>query len=196
MTIIIALRDEKEKCVYLASDTQGTSSYTIKDFGSKIFSLKIPLIDNEDDFITLHMGVSGSHFLLSYLKHSFNPPKIDTQWDFISYLYNQFFQQLQEELTLHKLLEDNNGVLNSDSNLIIVYRGEIYNIYDDFSISKQKENYSCVGSGWVMGEAILHNLLKFHSNISCEDMIYETMNTIADKNIYCNNEIMITKIEE
>ena len=105
MTIIIALKDQKENCIWFASDGQGTAGDTIKDFGSKLFILNIPQINcdnNEEEFITLHIGVSGSHFLTSYLQHSFDPPSIDTRWNFISYLYNQFFQQLQEELSLHR----------------------------------------------------------------------------------------------
>ena len=197
MTIVIALKNKKENYILMGCDTQGTSSYTKKNIGSKIFPLKVPVInsDNDKEFITLWIGVSGSHLLISYLKHSFNPPSIDTRWNFISYLYNQFFQQLQEELSLHKLLKDDNGVLDSDSDLIIVYNNEIYNIYDDFSILKETEQYSCVGSGWVMGNAILHNLLKHHNNMSYEDMLHETLSTIGDTNIYCNDKFVIKKIE-
>ena len=200
MTIIVALKDKEEDCVWLSCDTQGTAGDSIKYFGSKIFSLKVPVLNTEEDdgsdeFVTLNIGVSGSHYLASYLNHSFNPPSIDTRWDFISYLYNQFFQQLQEELSLHKLLKDDNGALDSEASLLIVYNGEIYNVYNDFSIMKENEDYSCMGSGWSIGEAILCNLLKYHKDIGCERMVEETMSTVAEKNIYCNDEVLIKKIQ-
>ena len=200
MTIVIALNDDKNDCIWFGCDTQGTLEDMDMSFGEKIFSLEVPVIncdEGDDEFITLNIGVSGSHFLMSYLTHSFQPPSIDTRWDFISYLYNKFFQKLQEELSLHKLLKNENEVIDSESSMIIIYENEIYEVYQDFSIfHEQIEEYSTIGSGWKIAEGVLHNLLKYHNEMDRKKIISETLHTVADKNIFCNDEIIIKKIKK
>lgn len=200
MTIIIALKDEEEECIWMGCDTQGTTGDTYKYVGDKIFDLEIPVIncdEGDEEFVKLHIGISGDSSLVSYVKHSFQPPSIDTRWDFISYLYNKFFQQLQEELNLHKQILIENEVIDTDSNMMIIYNNEIYEAHHDFSIFHEKyEDYSAIGSGWKIGEAVIHNLLNNHNDMDKKEMLKEALLTVAELNIYCNDDIIIKKIKE
>jgi hypothetical protein len=92
-----------------------------------------------------------------------------TDEDFIDYLYNQFFQKLNNDLTLHSLLKNDGGVLDSDAGLILVFKDKIYNVYNDFSVVEEKNTFTCTGGGWLIATSVLTNLLTYHNDMDRND---------------------------
>lgn len=204
MTVIVALKDKKENKIYLGCDGQGTSSEISVKWGrSKIIKLNIPITkdstdedcSNADTFKPLYIGVSGSHYLQSFLEYAFHPPCMQEKEEVLDYLYNQFFQSLNIELTNHTLLKNNEGALDSEAGLIMVFDGEIYNVYNDFSIVREANNYTCNGAGWKIAYAVLTNLLTYHNDMSCKKMVEEALATTGELNIYCNKDLTIEEIQ-
>lgn len=201
MTVIVALKDKENNKIYLGCDGQGTSGDTKLSWGrSKIIKLQIPVASDDDcteitEYKTMYLGCSGSHYLQSYLDGAFHPPCINTDEDVVDYLYNQFFQVLNNELTLHTLLKTNDGALDSEASLIIVFDGEIYNVYSDFSIVQEARCFTCNGAGWKIAHGILVNLLEYHNDLPGKRMVEEALLTTGECNIYCNKEISVVEIE-
>lgn len=201
MTVIIALKDEKENQIILGTDGQGTSSDMSVNFGDKILELKIPIVENEEEdseiirYEPIHFMVSGSHYLINFLKYAFNPPaRVDGE-DELNYLYNQFFQSLNNELSVKKLLKSNEGALESDAGLIIVYNNRIFNVYSDFGIVEEPNTFTVHGSGWKIATSVLTNLLTNHNEISKKRMVEEALLTTSKLNIYCNDDIRIKTVK-
>lgn len=199
ITCIIALKDENENRVIVGADGQGTSDDVSLNFGEKIFSLNIPVVNNIDEEETIgedeiYFLIAGSHYLESYLKSAFTPPSKLVNEDILDYLYNQFFQVLNNELTLHGLLKNKEGALESEAGLIIIYEGRLFNVYSDFSIVEDPNQFTVHGSGWKIATSVLTNLLEFHSNLDKKKMVEEALWTTGELNIYCNKDIHIKEI--
>lgn len=199
MTVIIALKDKEKKRVILGADGQGTSDDIKLNFGCKIFNLKIPLIKTEEDMEIIdeedvYFLISGTHYLETYLKNAFNPPSKVIDEEFINYLYNQFFQSLSNELSTKYLLKFNEGALESEAGLIIVYKDNLYNVYSDFSIVEETNDFTVHGSGWKIATGVLTNLLNNHTDMDKEEMVREALLTTGELNIYCNKNIVVETI--
>ena len=104
MTIIIALKDEKNKKIYLGADKQATRSDFVSNFGCKLLKIEIPLYNGDVD--SMYMGFSGSAFLHQYLWNVFKAPMYNDAMNFVEYLYTCFFKELKEELMEQKLIFD------------------------------------------------------------------------------------------
>ena len=202
MTVVIALRDSVNHQIVLGSDGQGTSDDMQLDFGGKIFSLSIPVVESElvdvDEYLRreeVYFLVSGSHYLSSFLRGAFTPPPIIDGEDFLDYLYNQFFLLLASELESHSLLKNNDGALESDAGIIIVYKNRLFNVYSDFSVVEEVNCFTSTGSGWKIATSVLTCLLKYHTDLSYEEMVKEALLVTGDLNIYCNKDITVKVID-
>ena len=197
MTIIIGLKDDENERIILGSDRQGTADDISVNYGCKIFTKPINVVDEDnhilgEEYITFCM--SGSHYLQSYLTPAFTPPGILKDEDFVDYLYSQFFQTLNNELSGHNLLYVSDGVLDSESSLILVFKGELYNVHSDFSIVEAVDGVTCNGSGWKIALSVLTNLLQNHSDMDKIEMVKEALETTGELNIYCNKDYDIREI--
>lgn len=194
MTVIVALKDEENKRIILGADRQGTmGDVSFSDFGCKLLKMEIPL-DNES-IEPLYIAVSGSSFLHSYLWNVFKAPVYNVDTNFIDYLYNSFLKELKYELIEQKLIYEENGELDSEASLILVYGENIYNVYYDFSLVESPRMYSVGGAGHKIALSVLVNNLKFHSDMDYEKIVEEALYTTGKLNIYCNTDYDIEIIE-
>ena len=142
----------------------------------------------------MYIAFSGLMSLHTYLWKIYQAPVYDDERDFIEYLYNDFFKELKNELIEQKLIMEENGLLNSESGLIIVYDGNIYNVHDDFGMELPKR-YAVNGSGYVCGTSIIENYLKFHPDMDYRKIVEEALYTTGKLNIYCNTDYDILTID-
>ena len=196
MTVIVAFKDLENNRIILGSDGQGTSDDIQLDFGDKILKVPIPVIECEDESVPckyndLYVCVSGSHYISQYIGKVFKPPSKLVDEDILDYLYNQFFQGLNNELGNHGLLKVNEGSLESGVGLILVYNDRVFNVYSDFSIVEEVNNFTVHGSGWKIATSVLTNLCKFHKDMDKVRMVKEALLTTSELNIYCNSNIQL-----
>lgn len=194
MTIIIALKDEKNNKIYLGADKQGTSGdVSFQDFGCKLLKMEIPLDDEGID--EMYLAISGSSFLHQYLWNVFKAPVYNTTMSFVEYLYTCFFKKLKNELVEQKLIYDDNGVLDSEASLICVHKDSIYNVYDNFAVVKSPRIYGINGSGYKIALSVIENNLEFHPDMDYYKIVEEALYTTGKLNIYCSNEYEILTID-
>ena len=116
MTIVIVLKDTKNKKIILGTDKQATWGQLIFNTNDKIIELPIEITDGYNETIhteTLYIGFCGRLYLTSFLKYGFEPPKMNEQQTFIEYLYNNFLPELKGLLHEDSLVEINNNVGDS-----------------------------------------------------------------------------------
>ena len=198
MTIIIALKDNKNKRILFGSDRAQTCGQIKETCSNKIISKEIKIIDayyNELDTREVHMGFAGAGFLMDYIDHVFTLPDLNEQQDFIEYLYNDFLDTLRTELMDKKILGTINDIFDSESQLLIIYNGEIYEIASDFSIHCVDRDYAAIGSGTRIAIGSLYTNLHYHSHIDRYDMIKQALTACGVNTIYCDTNLDIQTIQ-
>ena len=194
LTIIIALKDQKNKRILLASDKQETMGQIKNSCNDKIIEKTIEVHDGYDNKIRtdkIYFGLSGWGFISNYLKYTYTMPPIKDEQNIIDYLYNDFLYGLREELTERKLLGMHHDVFDSESGMIIVYRDEIYEVFRRFSIGLVEQEYCVGGSGWELAIGSLYTNLHFpqHEYMDAEDIIRQAIITCGANTIYCDTNV-------
>lgn len=198
MTIIIALKDKQNNRIIFGSDRAETLGQYTETCPCKIITKEITIIDgyyNEIDKTQVYIGASGRGFLINYLEHVFALPDMDEQQDFIEYLYNNFLEDLRGELLDKKIVGTRNEVFNSESNFIIIYKDEIYEISSDFSIHKVEKDYTAIGSGWLLAIGSLYTNLHYHSRLDRVEMVRQALTTCGVNTIYCDTNLDLKIID-
>ena len=132
MTCIVALK--KDGRVYMGGDSAVTIGYQQQiSTEPKVFQVGEFLI-----------GAAGNARNCQIANHWFNPPEQSKNQSDLAYMCTSFAMALQEAFTAA-------GVdFKADSfsvGLIVGYRGELYSVGADFSMTVLKEDYMTEGSG-------------------------------------------------
>lgn len=194
MTVVVALKDEEHRKIFLGADRQGTSGdVAFENFGCKLLKIEIPLSDGNID--SMYMAFSGSSFLHSYLWNVFQAPIFLIEDNFVNYLYSQFFKELREELMELNLMSVYDGVGDSEAGLIIVHGEDMYHVYEDFSVVKSPRKYAIDGSGYKFALSVIENLLFFHRDMDYKQIVEEALYTTGKLSIYCNTDYDVLTID-
>ena len=195
MTLIIALKDENNKKIYLGADRQGTQGdMSYDNFGCKLLKIEIPLID-DNGIDEIYMAFSGSSFLHQYILNVFQAPVFDINTNFMNYLYRSFFKELRDELKEQNLIKKDNEIFDAECGLIIIHKENIYSVWFDLSITESPRNYAVHGAGYKNAVSIVENLLEFHNDLDYKEIMKEVLYTTGKMNIYCNTDYDILTIE-
>ena len=197
MTIIIALKDEFNKQIILASDRQSTQGQIKTSGTDKIVTLEINITDGYNNTIRkekIYLGIAGWGFLENYIRYTFKAPPLGEKQDFVNYLYNDFLNKLRKELLDKNLMGKDKEVFDSESGMIIVYKDNIYEIFSRFSISLNDE-YAVTGSGWQLAIGSLYTNLHFNKYIPREEMVRQAIITCGVNTIYCDNNVNLKVID-
>lgn len=194
MTIIIGLKDEENRKIYLGADRQGTQGdISYDDFGCKLLKIEIPMSDDTID--SMYLAFSGSAFLHQYLLNVFQPPIFDVETNFMNYLYRFFFKELKKELKENNLIKMEKEVLDSEAGMLLVHDGNLYNVWYDLSITESARPYVVSGIGMEFGLAVIRNNLEFHSDMDYKKIVEEALYTTGKMSIYCNTDYDILTID-
>ena len=198
MTILIALKDKKKNRIIFGSDRQESQGILCNVCKNKIISKPVKIIDayfNEIDTKTIHIGLAGSGTIGEFLKYNFTPPDMNEKQDFMEYLYDEFLDELREILLTKKLTGTNNEVFNSNSNLLIIFEGEIYEVFSNFSVSKRTTGYGVVGAGYEIAVGSLYTNLHYHPELDRVEMVKQALTTCGVNTIYCDTNLDIKIID-
>lgn len=198
MTIGIALKDKKNNRIILGSDRQATLhdiKTTIPE--TKYVMKEVKIVDgycNHIDTHEIHFLFAGWGFLKGFMEHSFNIPDMQENQNFIEYLYNDLLEDFREQLLDKKLLGTKNDMFATNSNIIIIYDNEIYELDDNLGINKIKD-YAVIGSGWRIAIGSLYTNLHFHNHMDYRDMVKQAIITCGVNHIHCDTNVDITIIK-
>ena len=197
LTIVIALRDAKNNRIIMGADNQATLGQVCYKGGKKLFSLDIPIVDGYGDilkFEKLHIGLSGNYWLINYLQYGFDVPFMDSNVDFLHYLYNSFFVSLSDALSSKMLLPIYDSELDSESGMLMVFEGRIYHIFSNFSIMEVVEDFEVEGSGSEVAVGSLATNLMFGIDDRLE-MVRQAVLVCGRSTIYCDDDVELSIID-
>lgn len=198
MTVIVAVRDKKNKKIVLGTDSLGTSGGGLKvNIGSKILKLDVPICDGYGEIIEtkpLYIAISGYGYIKQYLLNAFEVPLLDSQQDFLDYLYNSFLTVLREELMTNSLVELDNSKLSTELGMIFVFDGEMYEVTSSFAVDVINEDYMVNGSGWAVATGSIYTNLTYHADISIVDVVKQAIETCGNTTVWCDDKVNIEVI--
>jgi len=93
------------------------------------------------------------------------------------------------------MLGTHKEIFDSDSNMIIVFDGEIYEIQSNFTIHKIDKDYSAIGSGWLIAIGSLYTNLHYHPYLDREDVVRQALTTCGVNTIYCDTNLDLKIID-
>ena len=192
MTIIVAVKDKENKRIILGTDSLANNNGIKCKAGSKILKLNIPICDGYGEIIDekpLYIGLSGYGYLKHYLQYAFDVPLLDSQQDFLDYLYNDFLAVLRECLIANNLVELENSKLHSYAGLIFIFDGKFYNINSSLSVDIIEDDFMVEGSGWEVATGSIYTNLNYHKNTSIEEVVKQAIECCGNTTIYCDDKI-------
>lgn len=134
MTCIVAISENKK--VYIGGDSASVAgNMTNITCLKKVFRVGEFLI-----------GYTHSFRIGQLLQYQLQPPEHKEVISDLAYLSVDFVNTLRELFREHGVLEVVNNI-ESGSNFLVGYRGNLYNISYDFQVNQPLEGYDSVGSG-------------------------------------------------
>ena len=198
MTILVALKDEKNNRVILGTDKQVTYGSTKGITDTKMITINIPVVDGYGETIRVdkcYIATAGWDFIHNFIAYGFNTPSMDNNMLFIEYLQKKFLKKLKNELTDQNLTEENSNQFNSESYFIIVYYDELFNVQFNFGVSKLDEGYLVEGSGYNVALGSLYTSKKMNPNIGAIKRVKLAIESAMEYNIYCGGGVDIRIID-
>lgn len=128
------------------------------------------------------------------MEHTFEIPDMHENQDFIEYLYNDLLECFRQQLLDKKLLGTHDDKFRSESNVLIIYDGEIYELDSNFGVNKIKE-YAVIGSGWKVAIGSLYTNLHYHPETNKVEMVKQALISCGVNTVYCDTNTDITIIK-
>lgn len=178
MTVIVAAYD-KNKNVIMGADRQST-------VGNSIMLLANPKIIKKGAFL---IGVAGWHLLSKVIQYDFVIPKHRKDLKADVYINTVFIKELRKCLKENNVSKVEHNKENTQSCMLISYKGNIYNIYSDFSVSRNND-YCAIGSGSNYALGSLASYKKIKKCIDKEGVKIAVASAIKN-DIYCSGKIDI-----
>ncbi|MBQ2653291.1 MAG: hypothetical protein IJF83_07035 [Methanobrevibacter sp.] len=198
MTVIIALKDKKNKRIIFGSDRQYSQGIIKGVCKNKIITKKVNIIDayyNELDTREIHIGLAGPGFIAEIIEYNFTAPDMNEKQTFMEYLYDEFLEELRQILIDKKLSGTSNEVFKSGSNILIVFDDEIYEIFSNFSVSKIPDEYAVAGAGFEIAIGSLYTNLHYHPDLDRVEVVRQALTTCGVNTIYCDTNLDIKTID-
>lgn len=198
MTIIVALKDEKNNRVIMGADKQTTYGQLINKSPSKLITLPLNIVDKYGKIIEeseIHIGLCGYAFMKGFFEHGFEIPVMNEKDNFVKYLYQNFFPSLRRALTDNSLVELKDNKLNTESGMLFVFKGEIYEIARNLSVTKIDNEFHVDGSGYEVATGSLYTNLKYHNELDKKEIVKQAIETVGENTIYCDTDVEIIEIK-
>ena len=195
MTVILASKDLSNDSIYIGSDLLSSTEYNTYK--------KTKIIKKEDkDGNLIVFAVAGYTWLVDYIKNY----DLKTINDVYTSPYNYIKEVLfcmYDDLSENKLIPIFDEEKDSGSNIIIIYKNNIYSIQSNFAILEE-DNYEVIGSGYPTATGAF--LASKMAGLSIKKSIESALKITIDNNKSCglgyeiykikNNEIKLIKSKE
>ena len=149
MTCIVSYRDQNK--IYIGGDTCAVSGLFVNNrLDPKVFKNKNML-----------MGYAGSFRLGQIMRFAFKPPKHEKDKDTYEYMCVDFVKAMQRCLEKNGHAGHNKKEEREASGQLLVgYKGSLYEIYEDYQVGLSAEVFSSIGCGSELAIGAMHALEK------------------------------------
>ena len=118
-----------------------------------IVKSKNPKVYKKGEFI---FGVAGYLSVMHALTHVMVFPPCYEHQDPLEYIINSFIPSYRSALHQMGLIEMENGIERNRSEILVGFRGRLFNIGTDFSVFENDDDYFAIGSGSLYAMGAFH----------------------------------------
>lgn len=137
MTCIVGVVSESGQVV-IAGDSSSVEADSVRVVRNpKVFQLGLEFV----------FGYAGSFRVGQIIQYSFIPPLQKVGQDVMEYLVNDFCEALRLTLEDKGAIIGRTGTDEMEADLLIGYRGRLFQVDGDFQFTEFKHNYAAIGSG-------------------------------------------------
>ena len=158
---------EKGK-VYIGGDSAGVGGYSLSVRSD-------PKVFINGEFI---FGYTSSFRMGQLLQYSFSPPKPFENQSKMEYMITSFVPAIKDVFKKNGFQSMENGV-ESGGTFLLGYRGELFEIEDDYQVARLNQPYYACGCGMDLVLGSLHATNHF-SNITPEERIEMALDAAAE----------------
>lgn len=195
MTVILASKDLSNDSIYIGSDLLSSTEYNAYK--------KTKIIKKQDkDGNLIVFAVAGYTWLIDYIKN-YNLNLINDVYSFPYNYIKKVLYCMYNDLSENKLIPIYDEEKDTCSNIIIIYKNNIYSIQSNFAILEE-DNYEIIGSGYPTATGAF--LASKMAGLSIKKSIESALKITIDNNKSCglgyeiykikNNEIKLIKSKE
>ena len=195
MTVILASKDLSNDSIYIGSDLLSSTEYNTYK--------KTKIIKKEDkDGNLIVFAVAGYTWLVDYIKNYDLKIINDVSHSPYNYIKKVLFC-MYDDLLENALIPIYDEEKDTCSNIIIIYKNNIYSIQSNFAILEE-DNYEVIGSGYPTATGAF--LASKMAGLSIKKSIESALKITIDNNKSCglgyeiykikNNEIKLIKSKE
>lgn len=194
MTVILASKDLSNNNIYIGSDLLSSTEHNAYK--------KTKIIKKQDkDGNLIVFAVAGYTWLIDYIKN-YDLKINDVSPSPYNYIKEVLFY-MYDDLSENKLIPVYDEEKDTCSNIIIIYKNNIYSIQSNFAILEE-DNYEVIGSGYPTATGAF--LASKMAGLSIKKSIESALKITIDNNKSCglgyeiykikNNEIKLIKSKE
>ena len=194
MTVILASKDLSNNNIYIGSDLLSSTEHNAYK--------KTKIIKKQDkDGNLIVFAVAGYTWLIDYIKN-YDLKINDVSHSPYNYIKEVLFC-MYDDLSENKLIPVYDEEKDTCSNIIIIYKNNIYSIQSNFAILEEN-NYEVIGSGYPTATGAF--LASKMAGLSIKKSIESALKITIDNNKSCglgyeiykikNNEIKLIKSKE
>ena len=185
MTVILASKDLSNDSIYIGSDLLSSTEYNTYK--------KTKIIKKEDkDGNLIVFAVAGYTWLIDYIKNYDLKIINDVSHSPYNYIKKVLFC-MYDDLLENALIPIYNEEKDTCSNIIIIYKNNIYSIQSNFAILEE-DNYEIIGSGYPTATGAF--LASKMAGLSIKKSIESALKITIDNNKSCGLGYEIYKIKD
>ena len=185
MTVILASKDLSNDSIYIGSDLLSSTEYNVYK--------KTKIIKKEDkDGNLIVFAVAGYTWLIDYIKNYDLKPINDVYTSPYNYIKKVLFC-MYDDLLENALIPVYDEEKDTCSNIIIIYKNNIYSIQSNFAILEE-DNYEVIGSGYPTATGAF--LASKMAGLSIKKSMESALKITIDNNKSCGLGYEIYKIKD
>lgn len=170
MTVIAGLVHEGQ--VYLGADSATA-------VGGRVFTDPSPKIFTHRNGMLI--GTAGNVRAGDILQFEFSPPPRNEDQGLDEYMRWTFPKAVRETFGEHTHVPTTHGFEDAQLHALIGWRGALYELHCDYSVTRSAEPYAAVGSGGELALAVLH----VTPELPPEERLQRALQAAAHYNAYC-----------
>ena len=180
MTCIVGMLNENK--IYVGADNAGcTESIHVSRDDDKVFI--------KDEMI---IGCTTSFRMINLLRYQFNRPLHDPRKTVDEYIYTDWIEDVRK-LFKEKGFSTINNNVETGGNFILGYKGNLYEIDNDFQVAKPKNPFCCVGSGMFFAYGAMRILIKDVS-LKPDEILTQALEVAEEYNPFVRGPFKILNI--
>lgn len=182
MTILVTLKTTNK--IVMGCDTRITTGGRKGYCNTKWVNLKL----NQTN--SCYIGITGYFKFTDFFEHGFTAPTLHDEENFEEYLHTRLAPEITKILTDRRISKTKDNILDTESEILIVYENEVYSLMWDTAPVRIRENFYATGSGADYAYGAYHAIYD-NDELNAREKVTICLNAACNYDSYCGGEYVL-----